>query len=67
MIYAYATIPLENPSDPKAPITHLRDWFEWDCYLFAWVGALTTWIGDVLVVSPILIGAILLSLIIFDP
>ncbi|KAJ2921392.1 hypothetical protein H1R20_g15707, partial [Candolleomyces eurysporus] len=50
MIYAYATIPLENPYDPKAPITHLRNWHKWDCYMFAWVGALTTWIGDILVI-----------------
>lgn len=50
MIYAYANIPLEN-SDPRAPVSHLRDWFTWDCYMFAVIGALTTWIGDILVVS----------------
>ncbi|KAJ2918745.1 hypothetical protein MD484_g1657, partial [Candolleomyces efflorescens] len=48
-IKAYALIPLDDLS-PAAPVTFLRDWNQWDCYLFAVIGALLTWLGDILVV-----------------
>ncbi|KAJ2921391.1 hypothetical protein H1R20_g15706, partial [Candolleomyces eurysporus] len=49
LIHAYASIPLDDPS-PAAPVAFLRDWSQWDCYMFAVIGALLTWLGDILVI-----------------
>lgn len=54
MLQAFVTIPSTDPS-LKAPVVFLRDWATWDCYMFAVILALLTWMADVLVVSCLLV------------
>ncbi|TEB27282.1 hypothetical protein FA13DRAFT_1816426 [Coprinellus micaceus] len=49
MLQAFVTIPSTDLSI-TAPVVFLRDWSTWDCYIFAVILALLTWMADVLVI-----------------
>ena len=49
MLQAFIFVPLSDPR-PGVPALYLRDWQHWDAMMFGIIGALLTWIGDVLVV-----------------
>jgi hypothetical protein len=51
MLQAFVFVPLSDPR-PGVPALYLRDWRNWDALMFGIIGALLTWIGDVLVVRP---------------
>ncbi|TEB27274.1 hypothetical protein FA13DRAFT_1816422 [Coprinellus micaceus] len=49
MLQAFVFVPLSDPR-PGVPALYLRDWQNWDALMFGIIGALLTWIGDVLVI-----------------